>query len=179
MRQKLLEHITNRKEELKQSLLTKRQVNPRTECWEWQGQRTKQNYGRYWIWYNLNSHAGIRVHRLAAFLWLDFDLQSALLVCHHCDNPPCFNPSHFLIGTGKDNMQDALKKGRLELSLANLTHVQHGEFNNQHKLTTANVIEIRNLIKQGIGQRILAERYGVTHFTIGAISTRRTWKHIL
>ena len=32
---------------------------------------------------------------------------------HACDNPPCFNPDHLVIGTQKDNMAAAAAKGRM------------------------------------------------------------------
>lgn len=35
-----------------------------------------------------------------------------MMVCHHCDHPGCFNPSHLFIGDGFANMQDMTAKGR-------------------------------------------------------------------
>ena len=44
------------------------------------------------------------------------DLPSHLYVCHHCDNPRCIRDDHHFIGTARDNMRDASRKGRLNVS---------------------------------------------------------------
>lgn len=76
-------------------------------CWEWTRSRTEAGYGRIsWL-----GHVE-RVHRVVASLTLDLDLASNAVVCHRCDNPPCFNPDHLFIGTLSDNTQDMIAKGR-------------------------------------------------------------------
>jgi|SRR5215469_2912772 len=37
---------------------------------------------------------------------------STLAVCHTCDNPLCIEDSHHFLGTWKDNVDDAVQKGR-------------------------------------------------------------------
>ena len=37
---------------------------------------------------------------------------SKIFVCHTCDNPQCIQDLHHFLGSAKDNMQDAMKKGR-------------------------------------------------------------------
>jgi hypothetical protein len=39
-------------------------------------------------------------------------IAKGLYVCHKCDDGMCVNLDHIFIGTQKDNMQDAVKKGR-------------------------------------------------------------------
>jgi ribosomal protein L11 len=53
-----------------------------------------------------------------------------------------------------------------------------GQKNNLAKLTTAQVLEIRELYKQGAKQVDLARDYGVIQGHISLIVNRKTWKHI-
>lgn len=88
-------------------LETKRTIDSDIGCWLWTGCATR-GYGQIIF--------GIRlcyVHRVAAHIYLGFDLSSPLQVMHKCDRPLCFNPEHLTFGTSKENMQDALHKGRI------------------------------------------------------------------
>lgn len=78
-----------------------------TGCWEWTRYRNQNGYGKVSVAGHLWT-----THRLAAALWLsDFALD--LHVCHRCDNPPCFNHEHLFMGTHRENLTDAIRKGRL------------------------------------------------------------------
>lgn len=35
-----------------------------------------------------------------------------MIIRHTCDNPPCINPEHLVLGTHKDNAQDRVERGR-------------------------------------------------------------------
>lgn len=50
-------------------------------------------------------------HRLM-FFSLYGPIQEGHDICHSCDNRRCINPHHLFSGTRKDNMQDAVRKGR-------------------------------------------------------------------
>lgn len=74
-------------------------------CWLFTG-ATTHGYGRL----SVPGTSGETASRLA--YRLTFGDPGALGVLHHCDNPPCCNPTHLFLGTALDNMQDMIAKGR-------------------------------------------------------------------
>ena len=74
-------------------------------CWFWIG-ATNGAYGM--TPWNVSAHR---------YSWEMFygPIPATLFVLHTCDIKKCVNPSHLFLGTQKDNMQDAAKKGRLFL----------------------------------------------------------------
>jgi hypothetical protein len=97
--------VTRRSEKDRQRLFERliagRRIDPVTGCWEWQGRRDRWGYGRITV-----AHRRQSVHRLAAALFLGFDLASPLHILHRCHNPPCFRPDHLRPGTHQENMRD-------------------------------------------------------------------------
>lgn len=110
-----------------------------------------------------------RVPRIVAFLrGVIPSLDSALEVCHTCDNRRCGRPSHLFAGTRQENSDDAVAKGR----------ITHGVGHPKTTLSEEDVVAIRVLHAVGIMQMDLAPLYGVTPSTVGQIVRGRTWKHV-
>jgi hypothetical protein len=66
-------------------LLAKRQLDPTSGCWLWQGRRDKWGCGRITV-----AHRRWSVHPLAAHLYLGLDPESHFHVLQRCHNPACF-----------------------------------------------------------------------------------------
>lgn len=124
-------------------------------CWEWTAHLDKAGYGRF----NPN-RSPVFAHRWSYQQWVG-DLPADLAVCHRCDNPRCVNPDHLFLGSQADNMQDAFEKGRIS----------------GQKLTPEIHAEIRARYSGRPGeQKVLAEEYGVTAWTISYILNGHRWK---
>ena len=139
-----------------------------------------------WIWMGVlrNGYGGIRVtsnpadslegaHRVSYKLFKG-EIPDKLYVCHKCDVPSCVNPDHLFLGTAKDNMQDALNKGKLFWK-GQKRNFPKGSNHKQAKLTESDVKEIRESTEPGIN---LAKRYGVSNNVISRIRLHKIWRHI-
>jgi hypothetical protein len=104
---------------------------------------------------------GEGVHR-KMFRLVNGPIPAGMYVCHKCDNPKCINPEHLFLGTPKDNSQDAIKKGRMTMLKL------RGE-QKRHKLTKAQVEEIRALSKSGVFQTSIAEQFNITQSAVSRI----------
>lgn len=139
-------------------------MNLNRPCNEWVGGRNAWGYGLKRV-----GDKTYRVHRLE---WEKHNgpIPKGLLICHHCDNPPCFEISHLFLGTQSDNMLDAFDKGRRD---------QRGESNTQSVLTEDNVRMIRRVVSyREMAQREIAQHFGVSQQCISDITNGRRWRHV-
>ncbi len=83
-----------------------------------------------------------------------------LFVRHTCDNPPCCNPAHLLIGTAADNTHDAIERDRLargfDLSHTKLSREQVEEVRSKYR--TFSIPGVRG---RHSNRHELAAEYGV------------------
>lgn len=134
-------------------------------CWEWTAGKFKDRggYGKY----RMDSGAGY-AHRLA-YEDEHGPIPDGLLIRHLCDNPPCVNPQHLLLGTSQDNSNDKLSRWR---------H-RYGESHQSAKLTDADVKEMRRLYTET--QMLctdIASRFNVTGRTVSSIVNGQGWNHL-
>lgn len=131
------------------------------ECVFWPFRLNSQGYG---IVNHPKLGKDTAVPRAAYRLAIE-NFPSELIICHKCDNPPCFNPKHLFVGSYKDNTTDMLIKGRRRGPI--------GETHPAAKLTNEQVREIVAKYATGqYSQRKLGAEYGVCNSTISLIWRR-------
>jgi len=133
-------------------------------CWGWTGcAPANPGYGQFRSRMKL-----IRAHR-ASWIIHYGDIPKGIQVLHKCDNRICSNPEHLFLGTQRNNMRDAIDKGR------HPTMGAIGESNHMAKLTRDDVIEILRLISQNVQQSKIAKQFNVHPTRISDIKLGRTW----
>lgn len=92
-----------------QDLMKYTTIDSNTGCFLWTLYKDLKGYGRIRFQGKI-----IRIHRLAAHLYLGLDLKSKLQALHkqECLNRHCWNPEHLYIGSNKDNINDRVALGR-------------------------------------------------------------------
>jgi HNH endonuclease len=155
------------------------------DCIIWKGAKNEKGYG-----------VGF-VHRIA-YAVINGPIPSGLVVCHKCDNPSCFNIKHLFLGTQKENIQDASRKGRLghgkthglikhpEKVARGNNHfsrkyphlVLRGTRNGFHRLTERQAKAIKKEYLKTRELKRIAKKYGVSTTIIWGIGTGRRWKHV-
>jgi len=122
-------------------------------CLIWMG-GTRSGYGM--IGSGGTNSKPLYAHRVAYELAYG-PIPDGMYVCHHCDNPPCVEPTHLFLGTQQDNEDDCVSKRR---------HM-HGATHYNAKMTTPQVIEARLLYATGeFGYYRLGIRFNVNPTTI-------------
>lgn len=131
-----------------------KKINVTTDCWLWEGSLNKDGYGNFRI-----EDKTIKAHRLAYELCFG-EIPNDLYILHSCDNPKCVNPKHLTPGTQKENMKDAVNKGRIAF----------GDRVGCSKLTNQEGREVRDLSRCGLFRhKQIATWYGIAESTVANI----------
>jgi HNH endonuclease len=125
------------------------------ECLEFMGARRTAGYG---VVGNRGAHVIVWEH-------YNGPVPDGLMVRHTCDNPPCVDINHLLVGTQKDNRQDAVQRARTAV----------GERHGRAKLTPEQVIAIR---ADDRSAKAIARAYGMSDVQILNIKKRKSWSHL-
>ena len=131
-------------------------VDKTGNCWLWTGAQGPNGFG-VTRWEDRNQYA----HRVAYEL-IKGAIPDGLMVLHTCDNPTCCNPAHLFLGTRQDKTQKMVGHGR--------AYRPFGERNPKHKLTDAEIAEIRRRYDAGnVTQQALADEYGLHYSQVSLI----------
>lgn len=153
-------------------------------CWNWPASRTAAGYGQ--LTYRRDGKTLLAYAHRVAFFIATGNEASALEVCHRCDNPACFNPSHLFMGTHSENSADMAAKGRGNVgkrfplgdrhwTRKRAVDVIRGSAHASSKVTEAEVLHILSSADSGAS---LARKFGITESAISAIRKRKVWRHV-
>lgn len=158
-------------------------VDKSGECWVWMASRLPWGYGQFGV----AGRTSARAHRVSWEMAYG-PIPDGLLVLHRCDNPPCVRPDHLFLGTARDNLLDAIAKGRhaAPVALSGDEHWSHrrpelrvrGAKNGASKVTAEDVPVIRAARESGVKLGVLAERYGISKTAVSLIARRINWEHV-
>lgn len=126
----------------------------KTGCWEFQGQRSIEGYGKIKV-----DNKNWRAHRLAYLLFVG-EIPAEMIVCHRCDNPPCCNPDHLFLGTHSDNTADKVSKNRQA----------KGSALPQKKYGLAHVEKVKRLQGLGMTHADIAIEMGISEGQVSYLS---------
>ena len=125
-------------------------------CREFQGCIQSNGYGRAKV-RGQTDYAHRHAYRLAKGL-----IPEGLDVCHTCDNRSCINPDHLFVGTRKENMTDAVCKGR-QAKGARLP---------QTKLTPEQRAQIAKRVADGEVKKHIAADFGISRPHVGYVARK-------
>lgn len=135
------------------------------DCVEWPGYRKPKGYG----WQRIKGRS-VFAHRVAYCEANGLKLEDidGMVVMHTCDNPPCVNPDHLVLGTVRENNADMHQKGR----------GCKGTAHPHAKLDEARAWYIRaRYALGGKTQSELADEFQVSRRVIGRILNGTRWRY--
>jgi len=135
-------------------------VDKSGDCWLWTGGQNGKGYGQFWT-------RGCRLGSAHRFAWLVSrgEIPAGRNVCHRCDIPLCVNPAHLFLGSQRDNLLDAIRKGRKRA---------YG----LQKINAEQARAVRLRCAHGEPQRAVAAAFGISREHVNQIVNRKRWAHL-
>lgn len=131
------------------------------DCIVWTGTATP--YGKLRV-----GSKFVRAHRLSYEL-VHGPIPNDQCVLHRCDNPRCVKPDHLFLGTRKDNIRDAMAKGRY----------RNGKGQSWEQLSDEQVREARRLAAAGTKRKVIADLLQTSLSNIYGICSGRYRKGVI
>lgn len=137
------------------------QVGAKNECWLWNGS-TNNKYGHMWVLFADGTRKIRGAHRIAYEL-VHGQIPNDMCACHRCDVPTCCNPAHIFIGTHRENLLDAQRKGRMaavrvsdsDVMMAFLLRSQRKTHKQIAEALKIPVQHVRYMIARKVGSHVL------------------------
>lgn len=159
---------------------TRVDVRGENECWEWKAGKFDNGYGSFGT-----KRGTYRAHRVA---WQianrrppreGYSIAHAPVICH---NRACCNPAHLSEKTLTENMADKKLDGTLQCGKRNGRYTKpestaRGEKNAAAKITTSDAPKIKELRKQGVIARIVANMFGLGISQVYRIEKGESWQN--
>ena len=132
-----------------------------SECWPFR-KAASHEYGQL-----MDGYRPVLAHRLAYELTKG-SIPEGMVVRHTCDNPPCCNPAHLVVGTYADNSRDMTVRGRA----ARLFQIS------TTKLTDEQAREVVCRRRAGESSAVLADEFGVSRGYVNDLASGRAYRAI-
>ena len=154
-------------DELIKRFWSKVDIKSEDECWTWKDSTVPRGYGHISI-----ESRPYYAHRISYCISYG-DIPDGLLICHKCNNRSCVNPKHLYAGTSKDNIRDSINAG----TFSEFPHFR-GDNSPTSKLTSIQVLQIRDLIDAGVRHKDIAKQFNIGRSTVTGIHNKLIWKHL-
>jgi hypothetical protein len=100
------------------------------------------------------------------------DIPSGMCVLHLCDNPPCGNWNHLMLGSYSENSKQAYSKNRQKNCF------EPGDRHPSRKLSAEDALEIIRMRNDGISAINIAKKFNIGRKHVYRILSGEQWKTV-
>lgn len=86
-------------------------------CWLWQAGKFSRGYGMVNLGRDARGAQHTSYAHRVAYVLAHGDIPAGAVVMHACDTPACVNPAHLSLGDQRQNLRDAVVRGRIRTGL--------------------------------------------------------------